>query len=54
MNLLKKLILKENLKGKCLICFKVLENNNIFSEDNDKKIFFCCNNCKIEWQMKNS
>ncbi|MFA5303931.1 MAG: hypothetical protein WC393_05370 [Candidatus Nanoarchaeia archaeon] len=54
MNLLKSLILEEKSKGKCVVCYRVLENEDVFYIDNEKKAYFCCNNCKIEWMMKNN
>ncbi|MFA5333151.1 MAG: hypothetical protein WC376_01510 [Candidatus Nanoarchaeia archaeon] len=54
MNLLKSLILEEERKGKCIVCYRVLENEDLFCIDNDKKACFCCNNCRIEWLMKNN
>lgn len=54
MNLLKSLILEEEQKGKCFVCYRFLENEDVFHEINNEKIYFCCKNCKTEWLMKNN
>jgi len=53
MNLLKTMILEKEQAGKCFVCYKVLENNDLFLDDNGEKAYFCCKNCRIEWMMKN-
>ena len=54
MNLLHELILEEEQKGKCIICYRVLENEGLFCTNDEEKVYFCCKNCKTEWLMKNS
>ena len=54
MNLLKTLILEKEQEGKCFVCYQKLENYDLFCDYEDKKAYFCCNNCKIEWIMKNT
>jgi hypothetical protein len=53
MNLLKSLLLEEEQKTKCLVCYSDLANKDLFLEINDKKVYFCSKGCKVEWEMKN-
>jgi hypothetical protein len=49
MSLLKDLIVNEN---NCFLCDRDLPNKAIFLKVNEKRVYFCCLNCKVEYQAK--
>jgi YHS domain-containing protein len=46
------MLLEEEQKGRCFVCYKELDNKGLFLEIDGKNAYFCSNNCKIEWIMK--
>jgi YHS domain-containing protein len=55
MSLLKELINEAEDENKCMLCDRELPNKSIAlkMKEGNKKAYFCCNNCKVEFVMKN-